>query len=79
MQKNPVCFWELASHDAEAFVEFLRNVFDWDISLDRDLGFYTISEGQETNVFSGGGVISLSHRLCRQAVHISVSSMSLRG
>lgn len=27
MQKNPVCYWELASHDAEATVEFLKKVF----------------------------------------------------
>jgi len=45
MQKNPVFFWELASHNAEKTVEFLKNVFDWEVELDERLGIYEIPAG----------------------------------
>jgi len=59
MQKNPVCFWELASHNAEATVDFLKKVFDWDIAFNKDIGFYTVSTGQNENAFFDGGVFTL--------------------
>lgn len=43
MGKNPVVFWELASHDAEKSVAFFREVFEWDVQFDERLGFYGVT------------------------------------
>ena len=59
MQKNPVCFWELASHNAEASVNFLKKVFDWDIESDKKLGIYRVPAGQSASSFNGGGIFTL--------------------
>jgi predicted enzyme related to lactoylglutathione lyase len=59
MQKNPICFWELASHDAEKSTEFLRKLFGWNLTFDTRLGFYTMEVGEERESFGGGGVFTL--------------------
>ena len=46
MQKNPVVFWELASHDAEKSVEFLTKVFDWELSYDEESTIYYMPAGE---------------------------------
>jgi len=33
MQKNPVVFWELATHDMEKTIEFSKEVFEWKIEF----------------------------------------------
>jgi predicted enzyme related to lactoylglutathione lyase len=43
--RNPVVFWELASNDGDASVTFFRAVFDWDIRMDENLGFYAVRTG----------------------------------
>ena len=35
MSKNSVCYWGLASHDAEATVAFLQRGFEWEVTLAR--------------------------------------------
>jgi predicted enzyme related to lactoylglutathione lyase len=42
---NPVLFWELASNDQEASVEFFRGVFDWKIEYNDRIEFYQVSTG----------------------------------
>ena len=42
---NPVLFWELASNDQEASVEFFRGVFDWKIEYNERIEFYQVSTG----------------------------------
>ena len=42
MANTPVVFWELASHDADKSAQFLKDVFDWDISYDADANFYDV-------------------------------------
>jgi predicted enzyme related to lactoylglutathione lyase len=59
MGKNPVVYWELASHDARASVDFLRQVFEWDFELDEMTGIYEIPADSAENAFSGGGVFTL--------------------
>ena len=59
MQKNPVCYWELASHDAEATVEFLKKVFDWQVEWDDRIGLYDVPAGNTSGSFAGGGVFTL--------------------
>ena len=56
MQKNPVCWWELASHDSEETVEFLRKAFEWEINYDAQQGLYDVP-GDEHSM--GGGVFTL--------------------
>jgi predicted enzyme related to lactoylglutathione lyase len=59
MQKNPVCYWELASNDAEKSIKFLKEVFDWDVEYDEKTGIYEIPAGDSSNGFTGGGVFTL--------------------
>ncbi len=59
MQKNPVCYWELASNDAEKSIGFLKEVFDWDVEFDEKTGIYEVPAGNAPNGFSGGGVFTL--------------------
>lgn len=59
MQKNPVCYWELASNAAEKSIKFLKEVFDWDVAYDKKTGIYEIPAGDASNGFTGGGVFIL--------------------
>lgn len=54
MQKNPVVFWELASHDQEKSVEFFRSVFGWQIEFNERLGFYVFEAGEDAPTVDGG-------------------------
>lgn len=58
MQKNPVCYWEIASHDAEKSIDFLKKVFEWEVEFDERIGLYDIPAGSP-NAFTGGGVFTL--------------------
>lgn len=59
MKSNPVCWWELASHDAEATVDFLKHVFGWDVRFDENLGFFTVPGDRSHNDMQGGFVFTL--------------------
>jgi predicted enzyme related to lactoylglutathione lyase len=59
MQKNPVVFWELATHDMEKTVEFFREVFEWEITFNDRLGFYIIHEISSPNEALDGAVFTL--------------------
>ena len=59
MQKNPVVFWELASSDFEASVEFFREVFEWQIDFSDRLGFYLIPESGVEGVNIDGAIFQL--------------------
>jgi len=59
MQKNPVCFWELASHDAEESVAFFEKVFEWQAQYDDRIGIYEFPAEEGANSFFGGGVFTL--------------------
>ncbi len=60
MSNNPVCWWELASHDAEKSVAFLKTVFEWNLTFDEKLGFYVMPASEsEKQAFGGGGVFTL--------------------
>jgi predicted enzyme related to lactoylglutathione lyase len=76
MSKNPVVFWELASHDAEKSVAFFRKVFDWDIELDEDSGIHFIPAGDAASKFGGGGIFTLrKSRLPFVSVYIQVDDI----
>ena len=59
MQKNPIVWWELASHDADASVEFFRTVFEWDMPFDNELGFYEEELPEEDRKLAGGTIFTL--------------------
>jgi predicted enzyme related to lactoylglutathione lyase len=59
MQKNPVCYWELASHNAEKTTDFLKKVFSWEPEYDEKSGIYEFAAGEEQKAFAGGGVFTL--------------------
>ena len=52
--KNPVIFWELACHDAEASNEFFKKIFDWDIELIPNTILYGVNSRNEDMGISGG-------------------------
>jgi len=59
MESNPIYWWELASHDAESTVDFLKEVFGWDIRFDKNAGFFTVPADQSHSDLHGGGVFTL--------------------
>ena len=59
MQNNPICFWELASHDAEKSVQFFKNVFGWEFNYDENTTIHELPAGESSAKFWGGGIFSL--------------------
>ncbi len=59
MAVNPVVYWELASHDQEKTVDFLKAVLDWDVAYDTRIGLYDFPAGDGAGEFAGGGVFTL--------------------
>ena len=59
MQKNPIIFWELASHDMEKSASFFREVFEWDIEMNKRLGFYIIPASSPPGEQIDGGIFTL--------------------
>lgn len=51
---NPVVFWELASHDAEASVEFFEKTFNWKIKKIPNTILYGVSSRSEDRGIDGG-------------------------
>lgn len=80
MPVNPVCWWELASHDAEKSVAFLKAVFDWNLTFDEKLGFYVMpAEESEKQAFGGGGVFTLQKaKLPFMALYIQVEDIEAK-
>lgn len=59
MRKNPVVYWELASHDAKKTVSFLKKVFGWAPEYDEKTTIYEYPADEAQKNFSGGGVFTL--------------------
>ena len=79
MQKNPVVFWELASHDMEKTVEFFREVFDWKIEFSDRLGFYIIPEITSLENAIDGAVFTLKRaKLPFQTIYIKVNDIEAK-
>ncbi|MGD2252413.1 MAG: VOC family protein [Anaerolineales bacterium] len=75
MHKNPVVFWELASHDAEASVRFLREVFEWEVSFDEDLGFYIVPDSEPGRKIDGGVFTLRKAKLPFLTIYIEVDDL----
>ncbi len=80
MSTNPVCWWELASNDADKTVSFLRKVFDWNLVFDEKLGFYVMTtDDNDKQAFGGGGVFTLGKaRLPFMALYIRVDDIEAK-
>ncbi len=80
MSANPVCWWELASHDAKKTVSFLNTVFDWNLVFDEKLGFFVMSsDDDDKQAFGGGGVFTLGKaKLPFMALYIRVDDIKAK-
>ena len=77
MSKNPVVFWELASHDAEKSVKFFREVFEWDLKMDERLGFYVMEAGKDWPGVEGGIFTPKKARLPFLTIYILVDDIEV--
>ncbi len=59
MAANPVCYWELASHDAGKTVAFLQDLFGWRFDYDEATTIHDLSAEPGQAVSVGGGVFTL--------------------
>jgi predicted enzyme related to lactoylglutathione lyase len=77
--KNPVVYWELASHDAAKTADFLKNVFDWAPEYDAKSTIYELPSGDERADFSGGGVFTLQRaKLPFLTIYIRVDDIAAK-
>jgi predicted enzyme related to lactoylglutathione lyase len=58
--KNPVIFWELASHDMEKSAEFFRKVFEWDVQYNEEIKFYQVPPFEQAKSASAGYIFTLT-------------------
>ncbi len=76
MQKNPVVFWELATHDMEKTTAFFMAVFDWKIEFNDRLGFYIIPGTTPANESIDGAIFTLKRaKLPFVAIYIQVDDI----
>lgn len=80
MANNPVVMWELASHDQEKSVTFLRKLFDWELQFDDSLGFYLLpAEPGEKEDYYGGAVFTLGKaRLPFLTIYVRVEDIEAK-
>jgi len=77
--KNPVCYWELASHDAEKSMKFFNKVFDWNFQYDEIIGIYEILVKEESDDFVGGGIFTLKQaKLPFLTIYIKVDDLAAK-
>lgn len=53
MGNKPICFWELASNNAEASVGILKKIINWEIKYDGKPNIYDIKTGERVNELDG--------------------------
>ena len=79
MQENPVCYWELASHDAKKSVEFFEKVFDWEMEYDENTTIHELPVDGSGNDFWGGGIFTLRKaRLPFLTVYLKVEDIEAK-
>jgi len=75
MPKNPIVYWELASHNAEKSVKFFKDVFNWTVKYYEKIGIYEIPV-DDPDRFSGGGIFTLKKaRLPFLTIYIKVDNL----
>lgn len=79
MQKNPVVFWELASHDMEKSVAFFHDVFEWEIDLDDRLGYYLLTNTTPKDESLEGAIFTLKRaKLPFLTIYIQVEDIDAK-
>ena len=78
MGNNPVVFWELASHDAAASVEFLRKAFDWTVEFNERVGFHIVDEAHGADKFNGGVFTLRKAKLPFLTIYIQVDDIDAK-
>lgn len=59
MPKNPICYWELASHNAPESVAFFEKVFEWNFEYDERTTIHEMVAQPEMLQLAGGGIFTL--------------------
>jgi len=72
MAKNPIVFWELATHDQEKTVKFFQEAFEWEINFNERLGFYIVPDTFTPEPMEGGIFTLKRARLPFIALYIQV-------
>jgi hypothetical protein len=79
MHPHPVVYWEIASHDAEKTVAFLRQAFDWEFEYDARTTIHELPAGDAAAKLAGGGVFTLRRaRLPFLTIYIEVTDIDAR-
>lgn len=77
--KNPVVYWELASHDAASSVAFLSQLLGWEFTYDEQTTIYDLPAGGVSGDFAGGGVFTLKKaRLPFLTIYIRVDDIEAK-
>ena len=78
MQDHPIVFWELASHDAEKSVAFLKDVFGWDIKHDDRIGLFRVPAAKSSQAMDGGIFTLKRAKLPFLTLYIKVEDIQAR-
>jgi len=62
MEKNPVCWWEIGSINAKKSATFLKEVFGWKITINKQLDYIDFKVKNNNNGFDGGGLFEMKKR-----------------
>jgi predicted enzyme related to lactoylglutathione lyase len=77
--ENPICYWELASNNAEKSLKFFKQVFGWEFEYDKTIGIYETPTKGEPNSFVGGGIFTLKQaKLPFLTVYIKVDDLAAK-
>ncbi|NQU06732.1 MAG: hypothetical protein HQ568_11610 [Calditrichaeota bacterium] len=79
VENNPICYWELASHDSEKSVEFFKKVFNWNFEYDEKSTIHEMIAEPEMLQLAGGGVFTLKKaKLPFVALYIKVDDIEAK-
>ncbi len=75
---NPICYWELASNDAEKSTKFFEEVFGWKSEYDKSSTIYELPAGDGQKAFAGGGIFTFKPaRLPFLTIYIKVDNIEI--
>ncbi|MBN2621438.1 hypothetical protein JXB22_10160 [candidate division WOR-3 bacterium] len=73
--QNPLCYWELASHDAEISVKFFEDVFGWKFAYDKNSTIHDLRINDTEKPFGGGIFTLLNAKLPFLTLYILVDDI----
>jgi predicted enzyme related to lactoylglutathione lyase len=75
---NPLCYWELASHDAEKSVTFFEQVFGWHFDYDKNSTIHDLHVDENQKPFGGGIFTLLNAKLPFLTLYILVDDIETK-